>query len=111
MGQKINIVMDQGSTFLTTFNVVDTNNDPIDLSTYTANSSMKQTYSSATKYVFTSVGYANGDIALSMPATTTATIPSGRYVYDIDITDGSQNVSRVIEGIVNVTPGVTKGVG
>jgi len=111
MGQKINIVMDQGSTFLTTFNVVDTNNSPINLSSYTANSSMKQTYSSSTTYVFTANGYANGAITLAMNTATTSSISSGRYVYDIDITDGAGTVSRVIEGIVTVTPGVTKGVG
>jgi hypothetical protein len=110
MGQKINIVMDQGATFTTTFNVVDNNNLPIDLSHYTAASEMRKTYFSSNAYSFSATGYANGAITLTMNAATTSAIWAGRYVYDIDITDQSGNVSRVIEGIVTVTPGVTYGV-
>lgn len=110
MGQKINIVMDQGATFTTTFNVVDNNNLPIDLSYYTAASEMRKTYFSSNAYSFSATGYANGAITLTMNAATTSAIWAGRYVYDIDITDQSGNVSRVIEGIVTVTPGVTYGV-
>jgi hypothetical protein len=107
MGQKINIVIDQGATFSTTFNVVDDANNPLDLSSYTAQSEMKKTYYSTNSFSFTANGYSNGAIILSMNAATTSTIWPGKYVYDIDITDIHGNVSRVIEGVVTVTPGVT----
>jgi len=110
MGQKINIVIDQGATFTTTFNVVDNNNLPIDLSNYTTVSEMRKTYFSSNAHTFTASGYANGAIILSMNAATTSAIWAGRYVYDIDIIDQTGNVSRVIEGIVTVTPGVTYGI-
>jgi hypothetical protein len=33
---------------------------------------------------------------------------SGRYVYDVEVTDASGVVSRVFEGLVTVSPNVTK---
>ena len=32
----------------------------------------------------------------------------GRYVYDIDTIDASGNVTRVVEGILTITPAVTQ---
>ena len=108
MGQKINILMDQGATFTTTFNLVDENNKPLDLSTYTANSEMRISYYSVNSYSFSASGYVNGAIVLTMNASSTAVIWPGRYVYDIELTDSfNNNISRVIEGIITVTPSVT----
>lgn len=107
MGQKINIVMDQGASFTTTFNLIDENNNPLDLSSYIANSEMRINYSSINSYSFSANSYVNGAIILTMNASSTAVIWPGRYVYDIELTDSNNNVSRVIEGIVTVTPSVT----
>jgi hypothetical protein len=41
-----------------------------------------------------------------MDANVTANIISGRYVYDVDITDGT-SISRIVEGLVYVSPAVT----
>ena len=50
-----------------------------------------------------------GIIAMSMTANTTGTLTAGRYVYDIELTaTANGNVTRMIEGIVTVTPQVTK---
>jgi hypothetical protein len=32
----------------------------------------------------------------------------GRYVYDVELTDTSNSISRIVEGIVTVTPQVTR---
>ena len=45
---------------------------------------------------------------LSMSANTTNSIAAGRYVYDCELTDSNGIVSRLVEGIVTVTPGVTR---
>ena len=43
-----------------------------------------------------------------MPNELTTTIPSGRYFYDIVITNINDGYrSRVIEGMAMVTPGIT----
>ena len=48
-----------------------------------------------------------GQVTLSLTATVTAGLASGRYVYDVELTTGS-TVSRVLEGLVTVSPEVTK---
>ena len=45
---------------------------------------------------------------LTLNANQTSNIVSGRYVYDIELTDASNSVSRIVEGIVTVTPQVTR---
>jgi len=55
------------------------------------------------------LGGANGTVLLTMSSNTTANIAAGRYVYDVEITGGEANtVTRVVEGIVTVTPNVTR---
>lgn len=108
MGQKINIIIDQGASFVTTFNISDDNDEPINLSGYSSKSVMRQTYTSSITYPITTATYSNGAIVATMTANATNNIPAGRYVYDIELTDVANNVSRVIEGMVIVTPGVTR---
>lgn len=82
----------------------------VNLTSYTANSSMRKSFYSSTANNFTATvtGNANGQITLTMTAAETANLTPGRYVYDLLITDGSGSKSRVIEGIVSVLPGTTR---
>jgi len=105
MGTKVDLVIDQGSTFTTTINLLDNNGDPLNLTGYTGISHIKKTYTSTTNTAFT-VAIANGSVTLSLSAAQTANIVQGRYVYDVKLTDSSNNVSRIAEGIVTITPGV-----
>jgi hypothetical protein len=108
MAQKVNIVIDQGTTFNTSFTFTTDNDDPIDFSTYTAASQMRKSYSSSTSYAFT-VGLGNtGLITIGMNANTTSSITAGRYLYDLEVTDISGIKSRLVEGIVTVTPEITR---
>ena len=107
MAQNINIVIDQGTTFNAAFNIVDLNGEPLDLSSYTSNSEFKKTYMSTNAHVFTTAVDANGVVYLSMNAVTTSSAWPGRYVYDVRVTDVNGNVSRLIQGLVTVTPSVT----
>jgi hypothetical protein len=43
-----------------------------------------------------------------MSANVTNNIAAGRYVYDCELNDGNGTISRLVEGIVTVTPGVTR---
>ena len=81
----------------------------VNLTSYTANSSMRKSFYSSTANNFTATvtGNANGQITLTMTAAETANLTPGRYVYDLLITDNSGTKSRVIEGIVSVLPGAT----
>ena len=49
-----------------------------------------------------------GQVAISLTATQTNAIAAGRYVYDVEITSGAGTVTRIIQGQIEVTPGVTR---
>jgi hypothetical protein len=112
MATKANLIIDQGTTFSTDLSLTDENGDALNLSGYTANSVIKKWYTSQTFTSFnTSINATSGVITLSLSANTSANLYSGRYVYDVDIIQTSTGaVSRVVEGIVTVTPSVTAGV-
>ena len=100
--------MDQGATFNTQYVFTDDNDNLIDFSTYTANSQMRKAYTSNTAYVFAVSINSNGTIILSMNAATTSSITAGRYMYDLEVQDVNGARSRLVEGMVTVTPEITR---
>lgn len=109
MAIKANLIIDQGADFITTITVTNTEDAPLSLLDYTGQAQIRKHYTSSTAYSFTvNANNANGAIVLSMPSTLTATIPAGRYVYDCELTNTTNGkISRLVEGIVTVTPQVT----
>lgn len=109
MATKANLVIDQGSTFSSDLNLTDENGDPLTLTGYTANSQIRKWYSStnAAATFATTINTVSAVITLSLTANQTSNLVAGRYVYDVEITDGTA-ISRIVEGIVTVTPQVTR---
>lgn len=108
MATKANLVIDQGSTFSTDLSLTDENGDALQLSGYSANSQLRKWYTSTNAVSFsTSINVDSGVISLSLSDTQTSSLTAGRYVYDVEISDGL-TVSRVVEGIITVTPNVTR---
>lgn len=112
MATKANITIDQGTSFTTQINLTDENNDPINLASYTANSQIRRWYTSTdAAAVFTAntgPNTAAGILTLTLSANQTSNLDFGRYVYDVKLTDASNTITRVVEGIVTVTPRVTR---
>jgi hypothetical protein len=109
MAIKANLIIDQGADYNTSINLVDADDNIVSLAGYTSNAQMRKTYSSSNSVSFsTALETSNGVIQLSLSATQTANIVAGRYVYDVVVTSQSNVTSRIIEGIVTVTPRVTK---
>ena len=102
--------IEQYATFSTTINVEDVQGDAINLSGYTAASQIRKSYYSTTANTLTATitGTANGEITLSMTAANTANLTPGRMLYDLVITAPDATKTRVVEGIINVLPGVTQ---
>ena len=49
----------------------------------------------------------SGNVTMSLTATQTAALEApARYVYDLDITDSSGTVTRIIEGLMTTRPNV-----
>jgi hypothetical protein len=107
MATRANIVIDQGTTFDTSVSLTDENGDALDLSGYSANAQIRKWYSSTNSTAF-STALSTGTISLSLTSTQTSALEPGRYVYDIIIRSSSNSVTRVVEGIVTVTPRVTR---
>jgi hypothetical protein len=109
MATKANIIVDQGTTFSTIINLTDDNGDPINLTGYTGDAEMRKHYTSSNSQSFSvNLGGTSGTVTLSLTATQTANLTPGRYVYDVEVTSGANVVSRIVEGIVTVTPEVTR---
>jgi hypothetical protein len=45
---------------------------------------------------------------MSMTAANTSLIKAGRYLFDVETTDPNNFVARILEGIITVTPGITR---
>ena len=105
-----NITIDQGTTFSLTINLTNDDNSAKNLANYTIASQMRKSYEAATKTDFTTVKIdATGEVTISLTAAETTSVKAGRYVYDVEIagTDPVETL-RVLEGLVTVTPQVTK---
>lgn len=110
MAQGVNIAIDQGSNVAIEINVIDTNGNAVDLTAYSANASFKKhanAYANTAK-TFSTVGYANGLLLLSMTAVESANTTWGRYLYDVTVTHTISNTTtRVQEGILTIRPSIT----
>lgn len=108
MTTKINLILDQGADFLTTFNLQAANGAVLDLSTYTGVCKMRKTYTSVNATSFTVSLTNTGIVSMSMPYAQTAILIPGRYLYDIEITSSANTVTRIIEGIIDVSATMTR---
>lgn len=107
------LFLEQGTTFNTTITLDDVYGQSYNLLNFSASSQIRKSYysSNATAVFDTLVNGTNGEIALSLTANVTANIRPGRYVYDVliyDVADTANTTIRILEGIINVTPSVTR---
>jgi hypothetical protein len=109
MATKANLVIDQGSTFSTDLTLLDDYGDGLILNGYTANSQIRKWYTSATPAATftTNINTTSSVITLTLTSNQTSNLVAGRYVYDVEINDGA-STSRIVEGIITVTPQVTR---
>lgn len=110
MAVYANLTIDQGSNFFSSVTVEGANGLPFDLTGYTARGQIRRSYQSVTAVPFTALinNPAEGEIEISLGNTATTQMKAGRYVYDIEIVSQTGDVTRVVEGQVEVTPGVTR---
>lgn len=109
MSTKANLKIDQGADFSTSITLTDDDGNALNLSGYTGAGQIRKYYTSTTYVAFdVTVTENTGTVSLSLSSTASNAMNSGRYVYDIELTDVSGVVSRIMEGIVTITPGVTR---
>lgn len=121
---RYNLEMWQGATFTMTITVKDSAGNVQNLTGYSARMQMRTSYdaASATESLTTSNGEisitaAEGNLAFQLAATRTAAIPvdltNGKppktvYVYDLELVDNANTVSKLLYGDVNVYGEVTR---
>lgn len=110
MAAKANIIIDQGATFSTYLALTNEAGTVMDLTDYTARGHIRKWYTSSayTSFNITIPTPNTGYVYIALSANTTANMESGRYVYDIETVAANGIITRVIEGVVTVTPEVTK---
>jgi hypothetical protein len=104
--------IEQGTTFNSQITLDDSNGTPYDLTGFTIKSQARRSYYSANasiNFTVTIPDAHNGIVTLSAPATDTANVASGKYVYDVIITETASGlVTRVLEGQIFVSPCATR---
>ena len=112
MAAYVELFVDQGANFNNVINLTDdVTNLNVNVQGYPVISQLRRSYYSAnaSANITCSITNAiNGEISMTMDANTTANIKAGRYLFDLRITDHDSIVSRVLEGIITVTPGISR---
>ena len=109
MASQVNIFADQGSDYSLDLEVNEDNGANTNLTGYTVTAKFAKNYGSSNTYSFqTSITHANnGLVTLSLPASNTENVSSGKYVYDVKINNSSTGVTkRVLEGLLTLRPKV-----
>lgn len=86
---------------------------PVDLTLYTGKMQVRKGYGSTLLAEFSTangkmiLGGVAGTITLLLSASETSALPSGSFIYDLELTDGSGNVTRFLQGNFQVVQQVT----
>lgn len=106
-----NIIINTGTDFEQVFTLENSStNDPLNLTSYTVASQMRK-HAGSSSYIDFDATVANaslGRVQIGLTTSVTSTLKSGRYIYDIVITDSFGKKTRAIEGMVLVREGATK---
>lgn len=111
------IKCEQGTTFRLVATYKDDSGDPVNLTGYSARMQVRRSHASdSTLLDLASTGGSpritvagsTGVITVTVPASITAELPAGRFVYDLEIISGGGEVTRIIEGDFVVDPEVTR---
>jgi hypothetical protein len=111
MANQVELYCDQGTDFSYQLDLSNDDGTALNVANYVFSSSIRKSYYSqsvAANLTVTILSAANGNVRLSMNASTTSKIKAGRYLYDVKMKDTSNTTFRVIEGIITVYPQITK---
>ena len=111
MAAIANLFVDQGTTFNTSVLVTNDAGSEFDLTGYSGIAQLRKTYESITSVPF-NVSFetprTNGQVTISLTDAQTSALESGKYVYDVNLTLPGGTKTRVVEGIANVNPSVSR---
>ena len=107
--QTVNLVIDQGCTFEKVITAQNSTSGNVTISTGTSAAKMRQSYHSSNNIHSLTTSVTGSNVTISLTATQTASVPAGKYVYDIEFTQSDTTTKeRVAEGIITVSSEATK---
>lgn len=110
MADRVDVIIDQGSTFSLPIQIFQSTGICFDLSDYSVEGKIRHNFADATPSAsFTTqiTSPTEGKLVAQLGRTVTAGLVADKYWYDIEITSGSIT-TRIVEGRATVSPEVTK---
>ena len=105
---SVNIQIEQGADFSSTFDVKKNDNSPLDLSGFSFSAKMRKHAAAAGSISFAATHGStptDGQVTLSLTDTQTGIITAGRYEYDVLITNNFTGVkTKIFTGQALVNP-------
>lgn len=105
------LIVDQGATFDYRINLKNPDGSGMNVANNVFSGQVRKSYYSrkqTANLVINVVDASNGNVNIYLSAANTANIAAGRYVYDVKMVTPANVVTRISEGILTVTPQVTK---
>jgi hypothetical protein len=105
------ITIQQGATFAKTLTITDDSDVAINISSDTFRGQVRKKHSSTdteASFTCTITDGANGIVSWSLSATDTAAMGSGKFYYDVEWVKADGTVVRLLEGVADTTPEVTR---
>jgi hypothetical protein len=105
------LTVDQGTTYENNLDLVADDGTAINVAGYVFSGQIRKSYYSTkptANFAIQIINAATGNVNIALSAATTANIKAGRYVYDVKMVDNFSQVTRIVEGIITITPQVTK---
>lgn len=110
MASVSNLYIDQGSDFSSIITLTNQDGTVMNLTDFTVQSQFRKSYQSSSFVAFVAVinDAANGKVQLKLSADASSAVQAGRYLYDVEIRSSIGERKRVLEGIVILTPEITR---
>lgn len=118
---RTNFDIDQGSDFTLNMSLLDADDAPVDLTGAQILGQIRKTASSENvevEFDFIPIDLLNGEFIISLPAIKTSqlkVLPSyasertiTQFAYDVKIVYGDGSINRILSGMINVSPEVTR---
>ena len=111
MSSKYNISAIQGNTLLLSLTAKDSNGTPINLTGYSARGYVKYQYSDTGRILnlnpLIHQSFTSGIVNISGNSSEIALMPVGEFVYDLEVYDSGNYVTKFLNGKFIVDPEVT----
>jgi hypothetical protein len=107
----VELFVDQGTDYQTNMDLKRDDGTPMSVAGYSFTGQIRKSYYSTNptaNLVITAIDAPNGNLSLTMNSSVTTNIAPGRYVYDVKMMDTSNVTIRIMEGIITVTPQVSR---